>query len=450
MAQRLFGTNGVRGVVNEDMNVDFALQMGKAIGTFFSGTVAIATDTRLSKDMLKFAVSSGLLSVGCKVIDLGILPTPAIQYFVKTRSDVVGGVMITASHNPPNFNGIKCIDADGTEMSRENEKKIEENYANRIFCRAWNETGTIEIYDGADEEYVDAILSHVDVEAIKKANFVAVVDCANGAAYQTTPMLLKKLGVRAITLNANPEGDFPGHPSEPTEANLKDLISLTKSTNANIGIAHDGDADRAIFVTDGGNYLYGDKSLALMCKLFLSNNPNSTIVTPVSSSSLVEKVVTDLGGKVIYTAIGSPIVARRMIKENLTFGGEENGGLIFGNHQFCRDGAMTVAKMLELIVKFGSLKEQVDALPAYFVDKRQVECPDARKEELIRRIKDKFLVNNKIDETDGLKIFFDDGWVLMRPSGTEPIFRIFSESTDEKSAKERGTEFEKIVSSMLI
>ena len=451
MVQRMFGTNGVRGVVNEDMNTDLALQMGKAIGKFFGGKVAIATDTRVSGDMIKSAVCAGLMAVGCNVRDLGIVPTPAIQYHVKTNDDIVGGVMNTASHNPPKFNGIKCIDFDGTEMPREKEEKIEIIYSGNVECRSWNDIGTMETYGSAGEEYIDAVISHVDVEAIRKANLTAVVDCANGAAFRTTPLLMKKLGVRAITLNADPQGEFPGHPSEPTEDNLRDLISLTGSVKADLGVAHDGDADRAVFVARKGKkgvYMPGDKSLAIMSKTIVSDlGGDCTVVTPVSSSSMVEEVVKDAGGSVIYTAVGSPIVARRMMKEGSPFGGEENGGLIFADHQFCRDGAMTIAKMIEGIVKYGPLIDQMEALPVYYVDKRKIECPNNRKTDLIDYMKETFSEGNRVDTTDGLKILFDDGgWVLLRPSGTEPIFRIYSESKDENLSKERGAQFEKVAS----
>ena len=448
MVQRMFGTNGIRGVVNDDMNIDLALQMGKAIGKFFGGKVAIAMDTRISGDMIKSAVCAGLMSVGCDIRDLGIVPTPALQYHVKTSDHIVGGIMITASHNPPQFNGIKCIDFDGTEMPREKEEKIEILYSGKINSLSWNKIGVMEAYEGAGEEYIDAVISHVDVDLIKRAKLTAVVDCANGASYQTTPLLMKKLGVRAITLNADAQGEFPGHPSEPTEENLSDLIALTASVKADLGIAHDGDADRTVFIARKAKKAYflpGDKSLAIMAKTIIKNLGGGTVVTPVSSSSMVEEVVEEAGGKVVYTAVGSPVVARRMIKEGAVFGGEENGGLIFADHQFCRDGAMTIAMILESIVKYGPLYYQVEELPEYYVDKRKVECPNYRKESLIEYMKDTFSSDNRIDTTDGLKILFDDGgWVLLRPSGTEPIFRIYSESKDEELSKERGAQFEKV------
>lgn len=439
----MFGTNGVRGVVNEDMNTDLALQMGKAIGKFFGGVVAIATDTRVSGDMIKAAVSAGLMATGCTVRDLGIVPTPAIQYHVKTNDDVVGGVMITASHNPPKFNGIKCIDGDGTEMPREKEEQIEILYASEIPCMHWNEIGNIETYGRAGEDYVDAVLTHVDVAAIRKAKLTAVVDCANGAACKTTPLLMKKLGIRAVTLNADMQGEFPGHPSEPTAENLKDLLAMTKAINADFGCAHDGDADRAVFATNEGEFVPGDKSLSLIAKNTVIANKGGIIVTPVSSSSMVEEVVKAAGGELVYTAVGSPVVARRMIANGSRFGGEENGGLIFAEHQYCRDGAMTIAKMIESIVKFGPLVKQLETLPVYYTDKRKIDCPNNRKSDLIEHMKEKFSKGNKVDLTDGMKILFSDGgWVLLRPSGTEPIFRIYSESKNKALAESRCEEFE--------
>ena len=443
MPEKLFGTNGVRGVVNVDMTSDLALQMGKAMGVVVGGTIAIATDTRVSADMIKMAVSSGIMSVGVNVLDLGVLPTPAIQYYVKAHDNVKGGVMITASHNPPQFNGIKCISADGTEMSRKEEEEIEAQYSKDIPCAPWNSIGDMDRIRGAGEEYVNAIISHVDAESIRKANLMVCLDCANGAAYETSPLLLRKLNVRAITINCNPQGEFPGRQSEPTEENLKDLLSLTKSTRADLGIAHDGDADRCVFMTKDGTFVSGDKSLALLSKYVLSKR-KGLIVTPISSSSVVEEVVKESGGTISYTAVGSPIVARKMIEASAVFGGEENGGLIFPEQQYCRDGGMTIAKMLECVVKEGPLKNQLSKLPVYYTVKKKIECPEDMKKHVLEHIASESS-GAEIDRTDGVKVIFKDGWVLARPSGTEPAFRIFSESKNEETAKERAGKYESLV-----
>ena len=444
---RMFGTNGVRGIVNSDMTVELALQMGKAIGSMYKGVVAIATDTRSSAEMIRLAVSSGLMSVGVKVLNIGVLPTPALQYYVKTHGNVDGGVMITASHNPPQFNGIKCISHDGTEANRAEEEGIEELYATEIPTVPWNSLGMTEDVSGVAEAYIDEILNHVDVELIRASGLKVTVDCANGAAFNTTPMLLRRLNVKSVTLNCNPEGEIPDHPSEPTEENLGELIAMTQYSESDLGIAHDGDADRCVFITRSGKYVSGDKSLALMCRYALDRRKGS-VVTPVSTSSMVEEVVVSNGGTIDYTAVGSPIVARRMMDSGAVFGGEENGGLIFPEIQYCRDGAMTLAKMIELIVRNGPLDDQIATLPVYHTFKVKVECPDKLKDRVIRHIIN-MSSDQKVDDTDGLKIPYDDGWVLTRPSGTEPLFRIYSESKDEDVALARARKYEKMVTDFL-
>ncbi|MFW5898301.1 MAG: phosphoglucosamine mutase [Candidatus Saliniplasma sp.] len=445
--QKLFGTNGVRGIVNQDMTVDLALRLGKAIGTWLEqGTVAIGTDTRLSNQMLKNAVCSALNAAGCDVIDLGEAPTPAIQMYTRDNTDL--GIAITASHNPPQFNGIKCIDSDGTELIRWKEEEIEKLYFTKKFDLAeWSKVGEIRS-DDATGAYMDAVKSNVDRSIIEEANLKVIVDCANGAGCYSTPYILKDLGCDVITLNAQPDGTFPGHESEPTEKNLRDLIRLVKETDADIGIANDGDADRAIFIDENGRYLHGDKTLTLMAKTVVQENEGGTVVTPVSSSTSVEDVVKDAGGELIYTRVGSPIVAREMIEKGALFGGEENGGLIFAEHQYCRDAGLTAAKIVEMVAAKGPLSKQVDELPSYALDKRGVSCPDEMKDELMKQLKKRF-EKEDFDDTDGLKIYYENGWVLIRPSGTEPKYRVYSQAKEKDTAEALGRKHQKIVKNVL-
>jgi phosphomannomutase/phosphoglucomutase len=445
---RLFGTNGVRGIVNQDMSVEFALEVGRAIGTFMGGRVAIATDSRTSGDMLRSAVSAGIVSAGSDVLDLGMLPTPALQYYVK-NSGAKGGVMITASHNPPEFNGIKCVDHDGTEMPRRKEEVIERIYSERDFALpAWNAVGRIARMDGVASSYTNAIRRAVDRFKVQEAGLTVVLDCANGAGSVTSPGLLEALGVRAITLNCNPQGTFPGHPSEPTPENLRDLVAAVKATGAALGIAHDGDADRAIFVDDKGTYVPGDQSLTVVASHIVQEHGGGTVVTPVSTSSCLEEVVRRHNGQVIYTKVGAPTVARRMMEIGAVFGGEENGGLIFPEHQYCRDAAMAIAKMLEIIALKGPLSELLKEVPCRSLDKRKLPCPDDKKGWVLEQV-EAYFADRRTDLTDGVKVYFEEGWSLMRPSGTEPIFRIYSEGKDEATAKRCGDECEKVVRELL-
>jgi len=445
---RLFGTNGVRGVVNDTMNAQLALDVGRAIGTYMKGKVALATDCRTSADMLRAAMAAGLTSVGCQVLDLGMLPTPALQYFVKPGG-ISGGVMITASHNPPEFNGIKAIDADGTEMPRAKEEEIERIFYTRAFdSKDWRYVGGVQQTSGAGDSYQRAVLSQVDVVEVRRAKLKVVLDCANGAGSLISPQVLQRLGARTITLNCNPEGTFPGHPSEPTQDNLGDLLSLVRETGADLGIAQDGDADRAIFVDEKGNYVYGDRSLAVVAAVMVVENEGGTVVTPVSTSQCVEDAVISAGGEVIYTRVGAPIVARKMMEVGAVFGGEENGGLIFPRHQYCRDAAMSMAKMLEIVALEGPLSSLLAKVPSYCLDKRKVHCPDERKEAVLQAVCEAFS-SNQVDRTDGVKVFFEGGWTLIRPSGTEPIFRVYTEGRDQETAKRIADRCERAVKEIL-
>lgn len=443
---KLFGTNGIRGIADEELTESFNTRVGKSIGsTIKAKKIAIAMDTRVSSERIKNDVSRGILSQGIDIVELGIVPTPALQYYIKTHADVEGGIMITASHNPPKYNGIKCIFGDGTEYSKAEESEVENAFDKEI--KPKEKTGKISKYGNAGEDYVDAIVKKVDVEKIRKAKLKVCLDCSNGASFQTSPMLMKKLGVETVLLNEEPDGTFPGHESEPTETNLHEIKKKVAETKSDLGFAHDGDADRVVFISEKGEYVSGDKSLAILSKYEIERNGGKgTIVAPVATSLAVKDAAENAGGDFVFTAVGSPIVARTMISNNGLFGGEENGGLIFSRHQFCRDGAMGAAVMLENIAINGKLSEQIEKLPKYFTIKETVECSETAKTDILEKLPS--MLEGKLDKTDGFKLLFEDGWVLIRASGTEPKFRIYSESSSEDKAKERIVKYFLMVKSM--
>ena len=438
--KRLFGTNGIRGVVGTDMTVDLALGVGKAIGSHFgSGPIAIGRDTRTSGPMLRDALVAGLLATGHDVVDAGVLPSPALQYFVRT-GQFVGGVIVTASHNPAEFNGIKVVDSQGMELSRPEEEAIESRYFEGTFTLAdWQTTGHVTVDETAVERYVTGILSHVDVGAIRARRFRVVLDSGNGAACMTSPLLLARLGAEVVSLNGHPDGRFPGRPPEPVRENLSALMRQVRESKAHFGVAHDGDADRAIFVDDRGEFVFGDRSLALIARDVVSRG-GGVVVTPVSSSQCLEDVVRAAGGTVRFTKVGAPIVARAMYELGATFGGEENGGIIFPEHQFCRDGAMALAKMLEVLARANRpLSALLSELPSYSLHKTSVHFPPEERDAILARLRT-LAAGRRIDDTDGVKVYADDGWFLVRPSGTEAIFRIFAESKTEERAKALAAE----------
>lgn len=441
----LFGTNGIRGIPNSDLSVEFSQDIGKAIGSYIkTGEIVIGKDTRISGDMILSAVSAGVMSTGTNVLGLGILPTPALQYFCKRNKKT--GIVITASHNPPQFNGIKCIHSDGTEMPRQDEEAIEKVFYDRNFIVAdWKSVGKYRTYLGAVDEYVSGVVSMIDSNRIRDKHFRVVVDTGNGAAFRSTPELLIRLGCSVTALNANPDGTFSARHSEPKPENLSSIISLMKTGDFTVGFAHDGDADRAVVLDEHGEFVDGDKTLALITKNVA--RAGDIVVTPISSSDAIEDVCDEAGAELIRTRVGAPIVSRMMIEKGARVGGEENGGIIYGPHQYCRDGAATVALFLDLMAKTNKTpSELIKSIPQYFLIKKSVELTKPWTE--IRKELLGLLKHEKTDLLDGIKIIRDKGWVLIRPSGTEPIVRIYSQSKDSQIALKLGEEFMDMVRSV--
>jgi phosphomannomutase / phosphoglucomutase len=445
---RLFGTNGVRGLANEDLGPELALRLGRAVGTWLpaGATVAVARDARTSGPMLEAAATAGLLSAGARVVRLGICPTPAAQYYVKTHSEVRAGLVVTASHNPPEFNGLKLVSADGTETSRAEEEAVEGVYfAQRFRAAAWDTLGGVTEDATANAAYVGAILERVDAEGIRRRRLKVVADMGGGPSVLTTLPLLRDLGCEVVPLYDELDGAFRGRKSEPTPDNLARLLETVRSTGADVGLAHDGDADRCIFVDESGRWISGDLSFTLLAVAAVRQRGGGLVCTPVSTSSVLEDAVRAAGGRVDYTAVGSPIVARAMIREDAVFGGEENGGVIFPELQHCRDGAMTAAKMLELLAQSGRpLSALVDELPKYHVVKLKFPVPAPAKDGLLERLRGwvrETYSQAHVDTTDGLKVHLDGGWVLVRASGTEPIFRVFAEARHEATARTWAEQF---------
>lgn len=443
--QRLFGTNGVRGIVGTTMTPEVALGLGLAVGSWLpqASRLAVGSDARGSGPHLNAAFCAGANATGVHTVDLGILPSPGIQLYVRDKGFAAGGI-VTASHNPPEYNGIKLVAPDGTETGPQQEDAVEAIYRSRRYRLVpWNEVGTHTLDGGAVDHYINAVLKQVDVRAIRGAKLKAVLDPGGGAGCVSAPRLLAALGVAVVPLSCTLDGAFSDRPSEPSPANAKRCMAAVKSSHANLGILQDGDADRAVFVDEMGDYVWGDRSLALAALWELRRAKSSgtpVVCTAVSSSSCVADAVALGGGRLEWTIVGSPIVAREMIRHGATFGGEDNGGLMFARHQFCRDGLMAMAFMLELVAKTGKpLSELLAEIPSYALVKDKVHVPDEAKHDVLERVraaaaKEPGIV--RVDARDGVKVYFDNGWALCRPSGTEPIFRVQAEAKTEAEAKE--------------
>jgi phosphomannomutase/phosphoglucomutase len=387
--------------------------------------------------MFAKAVIAGLISTGCNVFFAGMASTPALQYAVKNHC-MDGGVIITASHNPPEYNGIKVIWNDGIEISHEQETEVESIYfENKTVFAEWNKLGAKHELAVVNEEYIEAIKKHVNVPKIAEKKYHVVVDAANSVGGLAAPQLLRELGCKVTTINANVDGTFPGRMPEPRPENLQEMSAIVKAVSADLGVAFDGDADRSIFVGENGEIYWGDKTFAVVEKQFLIENPNAKIVTPVSSSTLIKDVAEAYKGEIVWTKVGSVTVSQTMKEVKAKLGGEENGGVFYGPHQAVRDGAMTTALILGIMTKTGKkLTELIAEQPQYFIEKGKVACAEDKKEEVHRKLLEQVKGAN-ISTIDGVKIWFEDkSAILVRPSGTEPTYRLYAEAkTQEKALK---------------
>ena len=434
--RKLFGTNGIRGTVNKELTPEKATKIATATGTFFGKrNLLLGYDARTSGPMLAKAVTAGLTATGCNVYLAGMAPTPALQYAVKNhRMD--GAVIITASHNPPEYNGIKVIWNDGIEISHQQEKEIERIYfEDKPILANWNKLGAEHDFAVANDEYIEAVKKHVNVSEITQKHYHIVVDAANSVGSLTAPRLLRELGCKVTTINANIDGTFPGRMPEPRPENLKELATTVKAVKADFGVAFDGDADRSIFVGENAEVYWGDKTFAVIEKDFLMQNPNAKIVTPVSSSTLIKDVAEASKGELVWTKVGSVTVSQTMKEVKAKLGGEENGGVFYGPHQSVRDGAMTTALILGIMAKTGkTLSGLIAEQPRYFLEKGKVACPEEKKEKVLEKLVEQVKGAN-VSTIDGVKIWFEDkSAILIRPSGTEPVYRLYAEAKSHEKA----------------
>ncbi len=435
----LFGTDGIRKVVGTEITPTFIANVISAYAEWIDGAgpVLIAHDFRTSSDGLARICAGTLQMNGVDVLEMGVMPTPCLQFNVRALG-ARAGLMITASHNPTEFNGIKFSGPKGLEIPPEAELRIADAYRNRRNrLKGWDGMGCIDRDTGGIERYLASIVDHVDRESIRAASPRTVLDCGNGTGSTTVPRLLRKLlGGRFVTLNANPDGSFPGHPSEPTHENLRDLEQGVVQFGAELGIALDGDSDRVAFVDEKGQLVPGEVTLALFARDVLRRHPSSPIVTSVTSSQVIEDVVRQEGGKLVITKSGSLPVAEGIAQENACFGGEENGHFYWPEHQDAPDGPMSAAMMLELLTRARRpLSQLVAEMPRYAVVKENVPLPRALRDRTMTRVREVLSSEaESILTMDGVKAFWPEGWLLIRPSGTEPICRIFSESKDPEVA----------------
>jgi phosphomannomutase/phosphoglucomutase len=439
---KIFGSSGTRGVVGEQLTPEFVLRVAKAAGTVFGADrVAVARDTRVTGEMFADAAASGLAAVGADVDRLGVTPTPAAVRYCEVES--VPAVVITASHNPPEYNGVKLVGDDGVELDVSTLEDIEDRVlADEYDAATWDETGDVRRIESLNDDYVDDLLAAIDRAAVADAGLTVALDPGHGAGALTSPEFYRRLGCRVVTVNAQPDGHFPGRDPEPVAKHLGDLRRLVRAADADVGIAHDGDADRAIFVDEHGEMVNGDASLAAMAADALG--PGDATVAAVNVSQRLVDVCDDVGATLELTPIGATNIITR-IRElqaegaTIPISGEGNGGVFFPPYRLVRDGAYVGAKFLELLADREATASEV---VAPYTDYHNVRInvayeSDAELDAMLSAAADyAHGADAELNTIDGYRLDYGDAWVLVRPSGTEPKVRIYAEAGDPDRARD--------------
>jgi len=442
----LFGSSGIRGVANETVTPGFCLRVGMAVGTVVGGErVAVGRDTRATGGMFANAVVSGLQRVGCDVDRLGVLPTPGVQLYAERES--VPAVMITASHNPPEYNGIKLIGADGIELPVAELERVETAITEDRFAHArWDETGNARSIESGRRAYVEEVVGAVDRDRIADAELTVALDPGHGAGALTSPEIFRELGCSVVTVNAQPDSHFPGREPEPVPENLTDLGQLVRAADADIGIAHDGDADRAIFFDERGEYIEGDATFAVLAASVLDGD--ATTVSAVTASQRLVDVADRAGATLERTPVGSTRIISRVRElesdgRSVPVAGEGNGGVLFPNYRLARDGAYTAARFLELLADRPASSVVADVGGYHNVRTTVDYETDAEREALLATVARHAEASaGNLDTTDGYRLDFGDAWVLARESGTEPVVRIYAEAREADRAHDLAGDLE--------
>jgi phosphoglucosamine mutase len=434
---KLFGSSGVRGLANVDLTPLLACKVASAVAAHARAKKAIvARDTRVSGSMLEDALVSGLLSQGTDVLLAGMVPTPVLAYAAKALGADVG-FMLTASHNPPQYNGIKVFNSDSLSYTDEEQDAVEKIVADGQFALAdWRSLGKTVPVDAA-QVYMDMALHAV---ALKK-QWKVVVDPGCGAAFNVAPQLLKALGCKVTALNAQPDGHFPARKSEPTAESLQDLAKVVKTLGAEAGIAFDGDGDRVAFVDEKGVFVNFDRSLAAYGAFVLKRSGGGVVVTNVEASMCVETMAEKYGGKVVRARVGDVYISEAIKREGAVFGGEPCGAWVHPHLHFCPDGPLSAALFLVALEEEGkSVSEFVGEVPEYITMRENIACKNELKyrvvEEIGLALKEAFPSYRDFSTVDGARLTLKNGWLLVRASGTEPLIRLTVEGESVEAAKD--------------
>ncbi|RQH01229.1 phosphoglucosamine mutase [Natrarchaeobius oligotrophus] len=428
----MFGTSGIRGAVGEEVTAELAVAVGRAVASDGYERVVVGRDVRESGRFLVDALSAGIRECGGDVIDVGVASTPTVARSVAPL-EADAGVVITASHNPPSDNGIKLWQPSGQAFDEERRTAISERVREESYALvSWNEVGTrIRRRDGeVRDRHVGSIRDRIRADGDDLEGLSVVVDVGNGTGGVTADVLYE-LGCSVRTLNGQPDGRFPARPSEPNAETLETLQRVVGSTDAALGVAHDGDADRMVAVDERGEFVPKDLLLALLARE--AAGEGDRVAAPLNTSLAVDDALADVGASVTRTPVGDVYVAERATESDVVFGGEPSGAWIWPDETLCPDGPLAACTLAALVVRRGPLGELVGALETYPIrrDAIRVDDKDAVMAAVEATVRDR---GEAFDAMDGVRIERDDGWMLVRPSGTEPVVRVTAEAREKSQA----------------
>jgi phosphomannomutase len=427
--------SGVRGVIGESLTPGLLTRFAQAFGTYVgSGTIVIGRDPRTSGEMVKQAVIAGLLSSGCRVIDIGMCPVPTIQLLVRQHR-AQGGIAITASHNPAEWNALKFIGSDGLFLDSGKAREMLDIYHQGEYTKvAGAEMREVEELPGATDLHIQKILEALGPLPPRARPMRVALDACNGAGSLVGPRLLERLGVEVIPINVTPNGLFP-RPAEPLAENLGALCAAVKEHQADIGFAQDMDADRLAIVSEQGIPIGEDYTLVL-ASFYVLGKELGPVVANLSSSSVLREVANRFACLLFLTRIGEVNVTEEMQKEAAVIGGEGNGGVIYPRINFARDSLVGMALVLHLLAETGkSVTELVSSFPSYHLIKEKLICPSDKISRVLRMLRSEYAAY-PVDLRDGVKVTLPDGWFLVRGSNTEPIVRVIAEARNETTARD--------------
>ncbi len=438
--------SGLRGIYGEGLTPEVINSYAKAFGSIIGQKIVIGRDTRSSGAEIESLVIKSLISVGCKPIQIGIATTPTTQIAVE-KLNANGGIIITASHNTAEWNGLKFLGSDGTFIGKEEFDKIQELLRSKDLAEDRTPQQEIETYENSDKDHLDLVMSisHLKVENIRERKFKVAIDCVNGAASNILQELLKSLGCEITAINCDPQLGFPHNP-EPLEKNLSELIELTGKSGADVGFALDPDGDRLAIVADGGKYISEEYTVVIAAEVVLSGlSEGQKVVTNLSTTRALDDIAVEYNAELSRTLIGEINVVNEMKEVGAVIGGEGNGGVILPELHYGRDALVGAALTLQFMTQNNDpLSALYAKMPQYVMHKGKVSLGAVSADNALQNLADYFS-GEKIDLRDGVKVEKTEGWIHVRKSNTEPIMRIYTEAKDKAGAERLAEEAENII-----